>query len=135
MATRRRSTRSVLVRSRLCVVLNQLFSIVFLRLCQSFDLTPTFAKVDKARRSKWKQSSEPFTRNVISEELNGKIKQSAYLKREINSMYDEIRQSCSLLRYTCVLHTMVSLRKEVPSGSYEHSHKEDRTVAQDRNGR
>ena len=37
---------------------------------------------------------------------------SAYLKREINSIYDEIRRSCSLLCYTCILRTMVSLRKK-----------------------
>ena len=50
--------------------------------------------------------------NVISEELNGKIKQSAYLKRKIKSIYYEIRRSFSLLRYTCVLRTMVSLTKK-----------------------
>ena len=87
-------------------------SIEFLRLCQNFDLTPTFAKIDKERSSKWKQSSEAFAKNVISEELKVKIKQSASLKCEINSIYDEIRRSCTLFRYTCILHTMVNLRNK-----------------------
>jgi len=87
-------------------------SIEFLRLCQNFDLTPTFAKIDKERSSKWKQSSEAFGRNVISEELKEKIKQSASLKHEINSVYDEIRRSCSLFRYACILRTMVDLRSK-----------------------
>ena len=72
-------------------------------------LTPTFAKIDKERSSKWKQSSVAFERNVVSEELKEKIKQSASLKCEINSIYDEIRRSCSLFRYTCILRTMVNL--------------------------
>ena len=87
-------------------------SIEFLRLCQNFDLTPTFAKVDKERSSTWKQSSATFERNVISEELKEKIKQSESLKCEINSIYDEIRQSCNLFRYTCILRTMVNLRNK-----------------------
>ena len=49
-------------------------SIEFLRPCQNFELTPTFAKINKERSSKWKQSSEAFERNVISEELKEKIK-------------------------------------------------------------
>ena len=87
-------------------------SIEFLRLCQNFDLTPTFAKIDKERSSKWKQSSVAFERNVVSEELKEKIKQSASLKCEINSIYDEIRRSCSLFRYTCILRTMVNLKNK-----------------------
>ena len=85
-------------------------SIEFLNLCQNFDLTPTFAKVDKDKRSKWKSSSENFSRDVIREELKEKFKQSSALKREINSIYDEIRQNCSSLRYICILRTMTSLR-------------------------
>ena len=87
-------------------------SIEFLRLCQNFDLTATFAKIDKERSSKWKQSSEAFGRNVISEELKEKIKQSASLKHEINSIYDETRRSCSLFRYACILRKMINLRNK-----------------------
>ena len=48
----------------------------------------------------------------ISEELKEKIKQSASLKCEINSIYDEIRQSCSLFRYASILRAMVNLRNK-----------------------
>ena len=82
------------------------------RLCQNFNLTPTFAKIDKERSSKWKQSSEAFGRNVISEELKEKIKQSASLKQEINSIYNEICQSCSLFCYASISRTMVNLRNK-----------------------
>ena len=102
--------------------------------CQNFDLTPTFAKIDKERSSKWKQSSVAFERNVVSEELKEKIKQSASLKCEINSIYDEIRRSCSLFRYTCILRTMVNLRnkyyQEVMS---THTKKIARCIAQNSN--
>jgi len=87
-------------------------SIEFLRLCQNFDLTPTFAKVDQEKHRKWKQSSETFTRNIIAKELQEKEKQSASLKLEINSIYDEIRRSCSSFRYSCVLRTMINLRRK-----------------------
>ncbi|KAK3703418.1 hypothetical protein QZH41_003905 [Actinostola sp. cb2023] len=96
-------------------------SIEFLRLCQSFGLTPTFAQVDKERRFKWKLSSETFTKNVISEELKEKIKQSTSLKSEINSIYEEIRQSCTFLRYTCILHTMTNLRKKISRLLYKET--------------
>ena len=109
-------------------------SIEFLRLCQNFDLTQTFAKIDKERSSKWKQSSEAFERNVISEELKEKIKYSASLKHEINSIYDEIRRSCSLFRYASILRTMVNLRNKHYQGGHEHSHKEDRKATLQRNG-
>ena len=36
-------------------------AIEFLRLCQNFGLTPTFAKLDETKANKWKQSSERFT--------------------------------------------------------------------------
>ena len=87
-------------------------SIEFLRLCQNLDLTLTFAKIDKERSPKWKQSSEAFGRNVISEELKEKIKQSASLKHEINSIFNEIRRSCGLFRSASILRSMVNLRNE-----------------------
>jgi len=83
-----------------------------LRLCQNFDLTPTFARVDKNRRSQWKKSSTAFTKNVIDEELISKTKESAALRHEINTIYDEIRQNCSFFRYTYILRTMTLLRRK-----------------------
>ena len=62
-------------------------SIEFLRLCQNFDLTPTFAQVDKGRKSKWKKSSAAFAKDVVDEELKLRTKESAALKCEINAIY------------------------------------------------
>ena len=88
-------------------------SINFLRLCQSFELTPTFAKIDKDRRAKWKKSSASFTKNVIAEELRVRIQESKVLREEINGIYDEIRQTCSLFRYMCILRTITMLRNKL----------------------
>ena len=87
-------------------------SVEFLRLCQNFDLTPTFTKLNQDKCRKWKQSSDTFLRNIISEELQAKARKSASLKLEINSIYDEIRQTCSPFRYTCILRIMTNLRKK-----------------------
>lgn len=62
-----------------------------------------FAKIDKDRRAKWKKSSASFTKNVIAEELRVRIHESMVLREEINGIYDEIRQTCSLFRYMCIL--------------------------------
>ena len=65
-------------------------SIEFLRLCQNFNVTPTFARVDKDKTSKWKKSSESYSKNVLAEELRAKIKQSEALASEINSIYSSV---------------------------------------------
>ena len=82
------------------------------RLCQNFNVTPTFARVDKDKTSKWKKSSESYSKNVLAEELRAKIKQSEALASEINAIYSNIRQACSLFRYTCILRIISSLRKD-----------------------
>ena len=66
-------------------------SIEFIRLCENFNITPTFAKVDQDKRRKWKHSSETFTKNVLAEELRQKENLNASLKLEINSIYEEKR--------------------------------------------
>ena len=65
--------------------------IEFLRLCQNLGLTPTFAKINKAKSNKWKQSSKQFAENVIQEELRIKFRQNETLKKQVNEIYDEIR--------------------------------------------
>lgn len=45
--------------------INCIGSIEFLRPCQNFDLTQSFANIDKERSSKWKQSLEAFARSVV----------------------------------------------------------------------
>ena len=87
-------------------------SVEFLRLCEDFDLTPTFAKVDQDKCRKWKESSETFSENVLTEELCQKRRLSLLLKSEINSIYDEIRQTCSFFCYTCILRTITELHKK-----------------------
>ena len=49
-------------------------AVEFLKLCQNFDLTPTFARVEKTKSEKWNRSSTAFERNVIAEELRQKTK-------------------------------------------------------------
>ena len=81
-----------------------------LHLCQNFELTPTFAKVDQTKSKKWSKASEQFSANVIREELRSKLKQKATLKDEINAIYDEIRLNWMPLQYMCIVRTMVNLR-------------------------
>ena len=87
-------------------------AIEFLRLCQNFGLTPTFAKLDETKTNKWKQPSERFTENVIAEELRAKLQQTASLKKQLSEVYSEIRQKCSFFRYLCILKTIALLRKK-----------------------
>ena len=83
-------------------------SIEFLRLCEDFDLTPTFAKVDQDERRKWKHSSEIYTKNFLAEELRHKKLLRESLKLEVNTIYYEIRKTS----------------QEVRSGSLGHSYQE-----------
>ena len=87
-------------------------AIEFLRLCQNFGLTPTFTKIDETKSKKWKQSSKQSAENVIHEELRMKSRQNVALKKQINEIYDEIRQKCSSIRYLYILKTIVLLRKK-----------------------
>lgn len=87
-------------------------AIEFLKLCQNFELTPTFAKVEKTKAAKWKRSTKTFEENVVTEELRQKAKRMTELREEINGIYDEIREKCSLLRFACILKTIVALRNE-----------------------
>ena len=87
-------------------------AIEFLRLCQNFGLTPTFTKINKAKSKKWKQSLKQFAENVIIEELRMKSRQNVALKKQINEIYDEIRQKCSSFHYLYIMKTLVLLRKK-----------------------
>ena len=87
-------------------------AVEFLKLCQNFDLTPTFARVDKTKSEKWSRSSTDFERNVIAEELRQRTKQVAELRKEISDAYQEIEEKCSPLRFICILKPIVTLRNE-----------------------
>ena len=76
-------------------------------MCQSFDLTPTFAKVTSTKSEKWRQSAKSYEQNVITEELSEKRKQISFHKEEVNEIFDEIRNNCSTLCYICILKTVV----------------------------
>ncbi|XP_068684490.1 uncharacterized protein [Montipora foliosa] len=87
-------------------------AVEFLKLCQNFDLTPTFARVDKTKSEKWNRSSAAFEQNVVSEELRQKTKHLPELRREIREVYREIQEECLPLRFICILKTIVFLRNE-----------------------
>ena len=87
-------------------------AIEFLKLCQNFGLTPTFAKVDGTKTAKWKRSAKTFEDNVIAEELRQKARRRNELAEESNAIYEEIHRECSLLRIACIRKTIVALRKE-----------------------
>ena len=57
-------------------------AIEFLKLCQNFNLTPTFAKIEQTKASKWKRSANAFEENVVAKELSLKRKQLTVLKYE-----------------------------------------------------
>ena len=99
-------------------------AIEFLNLCQNFELTPTFAKVDQTKSKRWSKASEQFRTNVIREELRSKLKQKATLKDEINAICDEIRLNCSPIQYMCIVRTMANLRKiHIESVMAKHTNK------------
>ena len=88
-------------------------AIEFLRLCENLNLTPTFAKVDETKSSKWQYSSKVYSNNVLAEELRSKVKQVCMLTNEIDAIYAEIRETCSLLRYMLIERIMTTLRKNL----------------------
>ena len=87
-------------------------AVEFLKLCQNFELTPTFARVDKTKSEKWNRSSTTFEQNVVVEELCQKTKQIAELRKEISEISREIQEECTSLRFICILKTIVALRNE-----------------------
>ena len=94
--------------------------------------SPTFAKLDETKTNKWKQSSERFTENVISEELRAKLQQTSSMKKQLSEVYSEIRQKCSFFRYLCILKTIALLRKKhYQKMSDDHTSKISRLLNRD----
>ena len=62
-------------------------AVEFLKLCQNFELTRTFARVDKTKSEKWNSSSTTFEQNVVAEEHCQKTKRMAELKKETSEVY------------------------------------------------
>ena len=85
-------------------------AIDFLRLCQNFDVIPTFAKVDATRSNKWKKSSSNFEREIVEEELKGKLSQIKQLKDLINSLRD-LRETCSAFKCVVTIRILRSLQR------------------------
>ena len=93
-------------------LINSQCAVEFLQLCQNFGLTPTFARVNKSSKKKWKSSSKNFEASVITEELMQKKQQIYDQKDEVNRIYAEIRSKCSTLRYVYILKTMVKINED-----------------------
>ena len=85
-------------------------AIEFLRICQNFNLTSTFAKVDETKSRKWK-SSEDFQRQVVNEELKSKQTQLKIIREELRNSHDEIRLNCSTIRRVAIIRMLSLLQK------------------------
>jgi hypothetical protein len=64
-------------------LINTKCALEFIQLCQNFDLTPTFAKVECSKAEKWKQSAKKYEQNVIAEELSEKKRLMREQKNEV----------------------------------------------------
>ena len=85
----------------------------FLELCQSFALTPTFAKVSNPKSTKWKKSAKDFEETVVKEEIQQKKTQIHMQKNKVIEIYEEIKRKSTTLRYMCFLRVMNKLNKEL----------------------
>ncbi|KAK2547067.1 hypothetical protein P5673_033176 [Acropora cervicornis] len=65
-------------------------TIELVKLCQCFELTSTFARVDGTKTAKCKRSAKTFEENVDAEELRQKEKRRNKLVEESNRIYEEI---------------------------------------------
>jgi hypothetical protein len=85
----------------------------FIQLCQSFDLTPKFAKVESSKAEKWKQSAKKYEQNVIAEELSEKKRLMREQKNEVSDIFAEIRENYSTLRYITILQAIAKSNNKV----------------------
>ena len=86
-------------------------AIEFLNLCNNLGLVPTFARVDNSTKKKWKRSAQFYKQQVIKEELHLRFKDLKVLRQEINLLYNEVRDSCSVVRYTCILKHVSAIKE------------------------
>jgi hypothetical protein len=87
--------------------------IQFLELCQSFALTPTFAKVSNPKATRWKKYAKYFEETVVKEEFLQKKTQIKEHRKEVIDIYEEIKKKSSTLRYICILRVMNRLNKDL----------------------
>ena len=85
-------------------LINSRCALEFLELCQSFALTPTFAKVSNPKATRWKKSAKGFEETVVKEEILQKKTQIKTHRKEVIDIYEEIKKKSSTLRYICTLH-------------------------------
>ena len=71
-------------------------AIEFIQICQNFELTPTFVKVENAKAAKWKKFAKKFETSALAEEAKEKTKELQCIRCEMNHIYNEIRQNSSL---------------------------------------
>ena len=96
----------------------------FLQICESFDVTPTFAKLDNNRHVKWKHSSDTFERRCIQEELRNKVCVLHELLSELNSVIGNIRRTFPLVSYLVSIKLLASFKlEELDKSSSTHQRK------------
>ena len=88
-------------------------AIDFIRLCQNFDVIPTFAIVDATRSNKWKKSASAsnFEREIVEEELKGKLSQLKQLKEDFTNNLRELRETCSVFKCVIIIKILRSLQR------------------------
>jgi hypothetical protein len=94
-------------------LINSRCGVEFLELCQSFALTPTFAKVSNPKATRWKKSAKDFEETVVKEEILHKKTQIKMHRKEVIDIYEEIKKKYSTLRYICILRVMNMLNKDL----------------------
>ena len=65
-------------------LINSRCALEFLELCQSFALTPTFAKVSNPKATRWKKSAKDFEETVVKEEILQKKTQIRCIERKLS---------------------------------------------------
>ena len=87
-------------------------AIEFLKLCQNFDVTPTFAQVDATKSSKWTKSCLNFQRDIVQEELKSKRSELKQLKEQYTESVRNLRQVCSTFRFATIIRTLRLLQRK-----------------------
>jgi hypothetical protein len=65
-------------------LINSRCALEFLELCQSFALTPTFAKVSNPKATRWKKSAKDFEETVVKKEILQKKTQIRRIERKLS---------------------------------------------------
>ena len=86
-------------------------AIDFIRLCQNFDVILPFAKVDATRSNKWKKSASNFEKEIVEEELKGKLSQLKQLKEDFTTNLRCLHETCSVFNCVVIIKILRSLQR------------------------